>query len=163
MTVQRLRTRLLGPHAYAVKIRQAATLGWRWTGVTIPSVHDGDTIDALVSRSFDAGFGNTLISSYRVRLRLARINAPALSSADGEAAQSWLAELLMGGDGAPAPDLVVTTLDAYKYGGPSYSPGEWMAEVILPDGRNVSDLAVATGHAVFWDGHGLRPDDGATP
>jgi hypothetical protein len=54
----------------------------------------------------------------------------------------------------------VTTLKRYKYGGPSETVGQYMAEVELPDGRNLSDLLVADGLAVYWDGQGPRPADG---
>src|SRR5438270_90060 len=81
-----------------------------------------------------------------------RINAPSGRTASGEASTAWLTGLL---SAQPTVDLV--TLDAYKYGGPQFSPGEWMAEVTLPDGRNVSDLAVELGFAQYWNGQGLRP------
>jgi hypothetical protein len=33
-----------------------------------------------------------------------------------------------------------------------------MAEIVLPDGRNLSDVLVDLGLAVRWDGTGPRPD-----
>ncbi|MGZ6838276.1 MAG: hypothetical protein ACXVGE_20630 [Blastococcus sp.] len=126
----------------------SAISGWHWPDATIPLVVDGDTFDAHVVR--DVGFGGSC--AFRVRLRLARINAPAKSTDAGAASAAWLSGLL-----ASVPTVDLVTLDAYKFGGPAYSPGEWMAEVTLPDGRNVSDLAVSLGFAVYWDGQGPRP------
>lgn len=136
------------PRDYWAAHVAAAVAGWHWPDATIPSVTDGDTLDATVTK--DVGFGGSC--TFRVRLRLARINAPAKNTPAGEAAAAWLSGLLLS---VPWVDLV--TLDAYKFGGPIYSPGEWMAEVTLPDGRNVSDLAVSLGFAVYWSGVGPRP------
>jgi endonuclease YncB( thermonuclease family) len=36
-------------------------------------------------------------------------------------------------------------------------PGEWMAVITLPDGRDVAGALVAAGVAVAWDGTGPRP------
>jgi len=138
--------------AYAKALAAAVAAGWHWPDATIPSVVDGDTLDALVSKSFDVGFGGTSSTSFRVRLRLARINASPKDTPAGEASTQWLTGLLLA---TPTVDLV--TLDAYKFGGPQYSPGEWMCELTLPDGRNVSDLAVSLGFAAYWNGQGPRP------
>lgn len=139
-------------HPYWPAVARASAAGWHWPAATIPLVVDGDTLDAQVAKAFDVGFGGTTSTAFRVRLRLARINAPAKSSPAGQAAAAWLSGLLL-----PQPSVDLVTLDAYAYGGPRYSPGEWMAEVQLLDGRNVSDLAVSLGFAVYWDGHGPRP------
>lgn len=124
---------------------------WSWPGSRIVRLIDGDTLDVAVTR--DVGFGGTL--TYAVRLRLARINAPKGKSADGKAAAAYLASLLPVGG---VFDLV--TVKPYKYSGPPDEAGEYMAEITLPDGRNVSDAMVATGHAVWWNGEGPRPGDG---
>lgn len=121
--------------------------GWHWPDAQIISVTDGDTIDAKVTR--DIGFGGT--TTFRVRLRLARINAPSDKTDAGKASAAWLSGLI----NAQTVDLV--TLDAYKFGGPAYSPGEWMCEVTLADGRNVSDLSVSLGFSQYWNGQGPRP------
>lgn len=123
---------------------------WAWPGTTIPRVVDGDTIDAVVTR--DMGFGGSAF--FRVRLRLNRINAPKASSLAGHDATARVVDL------TTEQVLHVVTTAAYKYGGPDDASGEWMAEVTLPDGRNLSDLLVAEGHAVYWDGEGPRPADG---
>ena len=138
------------PHRrdYWSAVVAAQTSGWHWPDATIPSTTDGDTFDAHVTK--DVGFGGS--TSFRVRLRLARINAPAKGTPAGDASAAWLSGLLL-----PQTTVDLVTLDAYKFGGPAYSPGEWMAEVTLPDGRNVSDLAVSLGFAVYWNGQGPRP------
>lgn len=145
-------TRKPRPDDYWAAVVAAQVAGWQWPDATIASVTDGDTIDAHVSKSFDVGFGGSTSTAFRVRLRLARINAPAKGTAAGDASAAWLSGLL-----TPGTVVDLVTLDAYKYGGPAYSPGEWMAEVTLPDGRNVSDLAVSLGFAVYWSGTGPRP------
>lgn len=127
--------------------------GWDWPAARVTRVIDGDTLDAEVTR--DLGFGGR--ASFTVRLRLNRINAPALTSAAGRAARDWLVQKLN-------PDTGwlwdITTLKPYKYGGPQASPGEWMAEVTHLGTGNVADVMVAAGHAVYWDGAGPRPADG---
>jgi endonuclease YncB( thermonuclease family) len=123
---------------------------WSWPQSLIVRVVDGDTLDAVVTR--DLGFNGTV--SWPVRLRLNRVNAPALKTAAGRRAHLRAAELLPAGSRA---DLL--TVKPYKYSGPAGMAGEWMCEVTLPDGRNLSDTLVAEGHAVFWDGNGPRPAD----
>lgn len=123
---------------------------WSWPGSRIVRVIDGDTVDAQVSR--DLGFGGT--ATFPVRLRLNRINAPKVSTARGRAARDRVA-LLLGG----AETITLATIRPYKYGGPEDQSGEYMAEVTLPDGRNLSDVLVADGLAVHWTGEGPRPSD----
>lgn len=122
--------------------------GWQWPGSLIPRVIDGDTIDAHVTR--DLGFGGT--ASFVVRLRLNRINCPPASTTAGKAATALVEQLT-----PPATPVLIETLAPYKYGGPDTSPGEWQAEVTLPDGTNLSDVLVTAGLAVYWDGKGPRP------
>ena len=122
---------------------------WSWPGSTIVRVVDGDTFDATVTR--DLGFGGRAV--FPIRLRLNRINAPKGSTADGKAATAYLVTLL-----PLAVSTQLTTTGPYKYGGPDWATGEWMAEVDTPAG-NVSDLMVTAGHAVYWDGSGPRPND----
>lgn len=127
------------------------TTAWTWPNSKIVRVVDGDTVDALVTR--DLGFGGT--ASFTVRLRLNRINAPAVKTKAGKAARDWLVALLEPEKGF-AWDL--TTVKPYKYSGPTGSAGEYMSEIIY-HADLVSDLMVAAGHAVYWDGQGPRPDD----
>jgi endonuclease YncB( thermonuclease family) len=104
-------------------------------------VIDGDSLIAEVTR--DLGFNGK--ATFTQRLRLNRINCPRLFTEAGVAAKDATTQLVTGGS------LDITTVKAYKYG------DTWMAEIVLPDGRNVSDELVATGHAVYWSGQGARP------
>lgn len=122
---------------------------WRWPGSRITRVLDGDTVDTLLTR--DVGFGGRV--TFPVRLRLARINAAKASSPRGLAGT---ARVIAATGSAP---LDIITLKPYKFSGPADYTGEYMAEIILPDGRNLSDLLVAEGLAVYWDGTGPRPAD----
>ena len=122
---------------------------WRWPGSRITRVVDGDTVDTELTR--DIGFGGRV--TFVVRLRLARINAAKASSKRGLAAT---AAVLAWTGSAP---LEVITMKPYKYSGPEDYTGEYMAEVVLPDGRNLSDLLVAEGLAAYWNGQGPRPAD----
>lgn len=122
---------------------------WSWPASQILRVVDGDTLDALVRR--DIGFGGWV--QLPVRLRLARINAPAGSTVAGGLARAYLTTLL-------PPTVDLTTSKPYKYGGVDGQVGDWVAEVTLPDGRNVSDEMVTAGHAAPWNGSGSRPSDG---
>lgn len=117
-------------------------IAWEWPNSEIVRIIDGDTLIAKVFR--DLGFHGT--ASFQVRLRLNRINAAPLHSEGGSRSKTMLESLLT------ADVLVtITTVAPYKYG------DEWMAEIVLPDGRNVSDEMVAQGGAVAWDGTGKRP------
>lgn len=122
---------------------------WRWPDSRVGRVLDGDTLDADVTR--DIGFGGRV--TFRVRLRLARINAAKGTSARGLAATTRVIAL------TGAAPLLLITVKPYAYSGPKGYTGEYMTEVILPDGRNLSDVLVAEGHAVYWNGRGPRPAD----
>lgn len=123
---------------------------WEWPDAEVRRIIDGDTLVMYVTKAI--GFGGT--ASYEVRLRLNRINTPSLKTANGHAALSYLEGLLPIGS-----KVNLKTMNPYKFGGPDTSPGEWMAEITVPTG-NVSDLMVAAGFAVYWNGQGPRPADG---
>ncbi len=95
-------------------------------------VVDGDTVILDVSLGF-----NTWLRS--VRFRLARINAPELSTPAGQEAKAWLAGLNFS-----ALRIKSTKQDDY---------GRWIAELYLGTDPaatiNVNDLLVTTGHAVY--------------
>lgn len=131
------------------RITAEQDLPWLWQNSEITAVIDGDTVHALVTR--DIGFGGT--TSFTVRLRLNRVNAPKATARRGAAAKAFVEAKVLGAR------VDITTHDPYKFGGPKNSPGEWMAEIALPDGSNLSDLLVAEGLAVPWDGEGDRPAD----
>lgn len=124
---------------------------WTWTESRCTAVIDGDTVDLLLT--MDVGFGAR--TAHRVRGRLNRVNALPLKTPEGRDAAAYVGRRIFG---AVRPDLTVVTVAPYKFGGPAWSPGEWMVEVTLPDGKNLSDLLVQRGHAVYWDGSGPRPD-----
>jgi endonuclease YncB( thermonuclease family) len=128
---------------------------WTWPDAEVVRVVDGDTLDMRVTKVSDIGFGFTQSATVVVRLRLNRINAPALSTVAGKASAAYVASLLPVGTRVP-----LQTVKPYKYGGPGDSPGEWMAEVTSPAGGNVSDLMVSNLLAVYWDGSGPRPAEG---
>lgn len=114
---------------------------WLWPDSTVVRVIDGDSIVAVVHR--DLGFNGT--ASFQQRLRLNRINAPGIRTAEGQRSRSSLIEMVMG------EEVLIETVGSYKYG------DTWMAEITLRDGRNVSDALVAGGFALYWDGIGPRP------
>jgi endonuclease YncB( thermonuclease family) len=122
---------------------------WAWPDSIISRVIDGDTIEAdLINRN--VGFG--LVITFPVRLRLNRINAEPCQHQNGMKCKARLLELTAGNR------VNIATGKGYKYGAPPGKLGEWMAEIWLPDGRNLSDVLVAERLAVYWDGQGPRPD-----
>ncbi len=121
---------------------------WSWPASVIARVVDGDTVDAMLTR--DLGFQAT--ATFPVRLRLNRINAAPAGTDKGRACKARVLALTAG------TKVTITTGKGYKYGAPDGKTGEWMAEIVLPDGRNRSDALVSEGLAVHWDGQGPRPD-----
>lgn len=134
--------------------------GRPWPGSTIIVVVDGDTFDIQVRKTvsieMDFGFGLTPRATMTldpiIRMRLNRANCPPGKTSAGRSASARVRELCPFG-----PPLFVETFKAYKFGGPANSPGEWMAEIWLDAGRNLTDVLVAEGLAVYWDGQGPRP------
>jgi endonuclease YncB( thermonuclease family) len=132
---------------------------WSWPNSQITRVIDGDTFVARLTK--DIGFHGLV--AFEQKLRLNRINAPKYSAShpdqtvDGTRARDYFQTLVNN-----RSDLMIETVKPYKYG------DEWMAEVALTtiaigtspsQWDNVSDLLVAAGHAVYWDGSGVRPSD----
>ena len=117
-------------------------ISWPWPGSTITRVIDGDSIVARVSR--DIGFHG--VATFEQKLRLNRINAAPASTDPGTRATAFVVAHT-----TPGVVVDITTEKPYKYG------DEWMAEVTLPDGSNLSDALVAAGLALYWDGTGPRP------
>jgi endonuclease YncB( thermonuclease family) len=117
------------------------TTPWEWPNSTISRVIDGDSLVAEVHR--DLGFNGT--ATFRQKLRLNRINAKPAKTAEGKAATAAVLGLV-------TDPVHITTVGPYKYG------DEFMAELVLPDGRNLADTLVSLGLATYWDGHGPRPD-----
>jgi endonuclease YncB( thermonuclease family) len=126
-----------------------ASAEWTWPNSVIARVLDGDTVDAMLTR--DLGFEAS--ATFPVRLRLNRINAEPCSKDLGFRCKARVLALTAGAK------VTIATGKGYKYGAPDGKTGEWMAEVLLPDGRNLSDALVSEGLAVHWDGQGPRPDN----
>jgi endonuclease YncB( thermonuclease family) len=126
---------------------------WLWPNSVITRVIDGDTVDVSVTR--DIGFEGVV--TFPIRLRLNRIDTGPAKTVQGMRAKVRVLTLTAGA-------LVhITTGKGYKYGAPQGRTGEWMAEVLLPDGRNLSDLLVAESLAAYWEGQGPRPGGPITP
>lgn len=105
----------------------------------IVRVVDGDTVDIDI----DLGFRITT----RQRVRLAGINAPETSTPEGVTAKTFLAELI------PVGTKVI--VDSDKPGaGDKY--GRFLASIFL-NGKYVGDSMIEAGHAVAWDGTGVKP------
>ena len=115
---------------------------WLWPGSTITRVIDGDSFVATVSR--DLGFHG--IATFEQKMRLGRINCPPARTDVGDRATAFVVSKV-----APGVIVNIETTGAYKY------RDEWMAEVTLPDGTNLSDALVVAGLALYWNGQGPRP------
>lgn len=112
----------------------------------VTRIVDGDSLHARMTK--DIGFHGSV--TFIQKLRLNRINALPAKTVSGVTATAFLTELVK-----PNMSLVhLDTLKPYKYG------DEWMVEITLQDGRNVSDEMVTNRMAVYWDGTGPRPDTG---
>lgn len=106
---------------------------------TILNVVDGDTIDIEIDLGFD-------IRTVQ-RVRMLGLNAPEHNTAAGQESITWMRKrLLMGAQ--------VTVQSAKPGGGDKY--GRYLATIIDGEG-SVNDALIASGHAVFWDGQGVKP------
>lgn len=119
---------------------------WDWPDSVVTRVVDGDTFVARVTKVVDIGFHGIATVAFEQKLRLNRTNASPANTPLGAAATGAFKDLVMGG-----VPVHITTVGPYKYG------DEWMAEAVLPDGRNVSDILIASGAVQYWDGKGPRP------
>ncbi len=103
-----------------------------WTyKATIDRVVDGDTVDAVI----DLGFS----ISHKVRLRLARVDAPEMITIEGKRVKSLLENVLRKGQ-----QCQVVTGKGDRY-------GRWIAEVTVGT-VNVSDWLLDSGLAVQYVG-----------
>jgi endonuclease YncB( thermonuclease family) len=116
-------------------------IAWPWPGSTITRVIDGDSFVATVSR--DLGFHG--IAMFDQKMRLGRINCPPKGTDVGDRATAFAVSKVTG---------VIVDIETT---GPYTYRDEWMAEVTLPDGSNLSDALVAAGLALYWNGQGPRP------
>jgi endonuclease YncB( thermonuclease family) len=119
-------------------------------------VVDGDTaffeLRKILEATFDPGFRCTINSRtewvFQADLRMARINAPERNTPGGPPAKAALEKIL--GSGA----LRIETKRHDKYGrylgdvSVKQADGSWL---------NASDEMVRQGHALPWDGQGVKP------
>lgn len=125
---------------------------------TVVAIHDGDTIDVdLVltpaghqKKDADLGFNvhraPAGIVLERQSVRLFGCNAPELATPAGKEALAFLESVLHVGD--------IVTLVSHgwdKYG------GRIDGTVTLADGRDLTAVMIAAGHAAAWDGKGVKP------
>jgi micrococcal nuclease len=98
----------------------------------VTSWHDGDTVTVVRG----AWPGVTLEGE---RVRVEGMNAPELAAAGGAAARDYAASLA-----PPGSMVVLTATHQEKY-------GRLLARVTLPDGRDLSQVMIDTGHAVYYN------------
>lgn len=125
---------------------------------TVTRIHDGDTlfVDVLLTKAgkaktpVDLGFNvwrtprGTEVMGQSVRL--IGCNAPELATPAGKAALAFIETLLKAGDTVKLLD------DGWdKYG------GRIDGNVALADGSDLTAAMIAAGHAVAWDGTGVKP------
>ena len=99
---------------------------------TVAKVVDGDTLDVLL----DLGFG----INYKIRVRLAGINAPEKSTPEGTAASVYLYDQLPAG----LPVVVTTHKSKDMY-------GRYIADItktVLDEQININKLMVSSGNAI---------------
>jgi micrococcal nuclease len=110
--------------------------------VVVVSVHDGDTIRADIDLGFNMWLRNEPI-------RLARINAPELSSTmpAGKASKLYLAGVI--------PPGTILTARTQKDKREKY--GRVMADLFFENGDCVNDQMVQHNVAKYWDGNGQKP------
>lgn len=101
---------------------------------------DGDTLHVEV----DLGFR----SHIRTPVRLLGVNAPELSTPEGQAALTWVAGWMAGAGVSAA--LTIQSAHPGDYSGDKY--GRWLATVWRSDGACLNDDLLASGHAVPMKG-----------
>lgn len=102
---------------------------------TVIKVTDGDTLHLLVDLGFTV--------REEIEVRLARINAPEMSTAAGKLAKAYAEDWLSG-----QPVLRIKTYKDRKE-----KWGRYLADVFTPDMTVcLNDLMVSSGHAVNYSG-----------
>lgn len=121
--------------------------------------HDGDTLDLdVLLKRRNLGYKAPLDLGFNVQARHDGIwlaaqsvrtfgdNAAELSTPAGKAALAYLQSLL------PVGTAITLTSHGWdKYG------GRCDGTILLPDGSDLVTAMVASGHAVVWDGIGVKP------
>lgn len=109
----------------------------------ISEVHDGDTLTVQC----DLGFDTWRITTVRIR----GIAARELSMPGGKEARDFLAGLL---PSASFPTESTCILYSYKWD--KYAP-RIDGDILLYNGRLVSELMIESGYATGWNGKGRQP------
>jgi endonuclease YncB( thermonuclease family) len=85
-------------------------------------------------------------------MRFLGLNAPELATPAGKTARDYLLTLISVGDVITIRSSVAAhEVDPDKFG------DRWDAVLVRKDGLNVNDAMVASGHALPWDGQGVKP------
>ena len=103
---------------------------------------DGDTF--WMEWSTELGYGDWFIRHRKLRLH--GCDAPKNGTPEGDASTAFARELL--------PLGTIVRLTRFR---PDVYHGRFSADVQLPDGRDLKTVMVEAGHAVPWDGTGVRP------
>ena len=98
---------------------------------TVKKVVDGDTIDVVIDLGFKI--------QYTERIRLARINAPEMSTEEGKAVKKFVSSQLEGKGVIIKTEK--STFDKY---------GRWIAEVFYDDQKSINQLLLDNGMAVKY-------------
>lgn len=106
-------------------------------------VIDGDTVDLFV----DQGLHNW----HKDRFRLAGLQAPEKSAPGGRDATEFVKKWF-----ADHPNLVIVTEKDRREQDRQEKFGRWLAAVYSGD-ESLNGALLASGHAVQWDGKGVRP------
>lgn len=101
---------------------------------TVQRVVDGDTVDLCI----DLGFRLTT----QLRVRLAGIDAPEVSTAEGKQVRDVVRGLL-----PPGLEVIAKTSKS-----PEDKYGRWMGVIVMADGTVLNDLLIREGHAKPYDG-----------
>lgn len=109
---------------------------------TIVEVTDGDTI--VVQADLMPLLG--IEGEVRHHVRLLGINAPEKTTPEGKAAKSWMTGLALN------KECLVGLAHPDKYGG-RVDADIWLTG----DATTLSQRAIDSGHAKFWDGKGQKP------
>lgn len=111
-----------------------------YPNVTVTGVYDGDTVYLDIDKGFhDWRLSRNQAGKFTLSYRLLRIDAPEIrplaTREAGVASRDYLAALVLG-----QRVIVQTKQDPDSF-------GRYLIEMWLPDGRNVNDLMMASGHA----------------
>ena len=109
----------------------------------ISKVYDGDTLDVQC----DLGFDTWRITKIRIR----GIAARELSMPGGQEARDFLVSILPSRSYPTEPTCIV-----YSYKWDKFAP-RVDGDILLYNGRMLSELMIESGYAAPWDGKGSQP------